>query len=120
MSEEKKTVAEILYQNRTFVLVMLGVPVFGMAIAFGIILWKQPDNMIKVLAVIFFLAVQYVLMMFFWSKRVELLAKKDAAKKLEDESMSDSDVEEYSEGKAVLKPEEERLFPSEKESDSTQ
>lgn len=120
LSETKKTVAEVLNQNRTFVLVMLGVPVFGMAIAFGIILWKQPDNMIKVLAVIFFVAVQYVLMMFFWSKRVALLAKKDAAKKLEAESMTDSDSEEDSEGGEVLKPEEERLFPSEKESDAPQ
>jgi len=120
LSETKKTVAEVLNQNRTFVLVMLGVPVFGMAIAFGIILWKQPDNMIKVLAVIFFLAVQYVLMMFFWSKRVALLAKKDAEKKLEVESMTDSDVEEDSGGGEVLKPEEERLFPSEKESDAPQ
>ena len=120
LSETKKTVAEVLNQNRTFVLVMLGVPVFGMAIAFGIILWKQPENMIKVLAVIFFVAVQYVLMMFFWSKRVALLAKKDAAKKLEVESMTDSDSEEDSEGGEVLKPEEERLFPSEKESDAPQ
>ncbi len=120
LSEEKKTVAEILYQNRTFVLVMLGVPVFGMTIAFGIILWKQPDNMIKVLAVIFFLAVQYVLMMFFWSKRVELLAKKDAAKKLEDEPRTGSEVEEFSGGEGVLQPEEERVFPSEKESDALQ
>jgi len=120
LSETKKTVAEVLYQNRIFVLVMLGVPVFGMAIAFGIILWKQPDNMIKVLAVIFFLAVQYVLMMFFWSKRVELLAKKDSAKKLEEESRASSEVEEFNGGKEVLQPEEERVFPSEKESDDPQ
>ena len=59
-------------------------------------------------------------MMFFWSKRVALLAKKDAAKKLEAESMTDSDSEEDSEGGEVLKPEEERLFPSEKESDAPQ
>lgn len=97
---------------------MLGVPVFGMAIAFGIILWKQPDNMIKVLAVIFFLAVQYVLMMFFWSKRVEILAKKDEARKFEEKSRPDSNVEEYSGGENVLQPEEERVFPSEKNTGS--
>lgn len=77
MTEKKKTLAQILYENRTFVLIMLGVPVFGMAIAFGIILLKQPENMIKVLAVIFFLAVQYILMMFFWMKRVETLAHRE-------------------------------------------
>ncbi len=113
MSEAKKTVAQILHENRTFVLIMLGVPVFGMAVAFGIILWKQPDNMIKVLAVIFFLAVQYVLMMFFWSKRVEVLAKKDEAKREEETNDQNPIVEEFPDGEGVLKPEEERVFPSE-------
>lgn len=115
MSEVKKTVAQILHENRTFVLIMLGVPVFGMAVAFGIILWKQPDNMIKVLAVIFFLAVQYVLMMFFWSKRVELLAKKDEVKQEEEKEEQVQNVQEYSEGERVLKPEEKRVFPTEDE-----
>lgn len=115
LSEAKKTIAQILHENRTFVLIMLGVPVFGMAIAFGIIFWKQPDNMVQVLAVIFFLAVQYVLMMFFWSKRVELLAKNDGEKQEELTSENIQNVEEYSEGKGVLKPEEERVFPTEDE-----
>lgn len=112
MSEAKKTLAQILHENRTFVLIMLGVPVFGMAIAFGIIYWKQPDNMIQVLAVIFFLAVQYVLMMYFWSKRVELMAKKDEEKQSESEPES-CDVDEFSKGEGVLKPEEERVLPVE-------
>lgn len=121
LSEAKKTVAQILHENRTFVLIMLGVPVFGMAVAFGIILWKQPDNMIKVLAVIFFLAVQYILMMFFWSKRVEVLAKKDEEKKLEDSEEHETgesqdaipEVNEFKQGNNVLKPDEERIFSSE-------
>lgn len=116
MSEAKKTVAQILHENRTFVLIMLGVPVFGMAVAFGIILWKQPDNMIKVLAVIFFLAVQYIIMMFFWSKRVELLAEKDEAKQEDESGEPNLDVEENSDGEGVLKPEEERVLPTAEES----
>ena len=93
----------------------LGVPVLGMALAFGIIYWKQPDNMIQVLAVIFFLAVQYIVMMYFWAKRVEILAKKDEEKQ-KTEKLETGDVEEYSKGDKVLKPEEERIFPTEEES----
>ena len=120
MSEEKQDIIEVLYQNRKLVLVVLAVPVFGMAIASAIILWKQPDNMITVMAVIFFIAVQYVLMMFFWSKRVEILAKKEEEKKVLEIPPSDQDVEEFTEGEDVLLPEEERMFPSKKESDAPQ
>lgn len=119
LSEEKKDIIEVLYQNRKLVLAVLAVPVFGMAIASAIILWKQPDNLITVMAVIFFVAVQYVLMMFFWSKRVEILAKKEEEKKHEEKSPSDSSVEAFIKGGDVLLPEEERVFPSKKESEST-
>ncbi len=115
MSETKKTMPTILYENRTFVLTMLGVPVFGMAIAFVIIYWKKPDNMITALAVIFFLAVQYILMMFFWLKRVESLAKRDAEKELEITPEPDSNIKDLSGSEKVLLPEEERVFPSDKE-----
>ncbi|MCB2173317.1 hypothetical protein KQH65_11315 [archaeon] len=37
MSDEKLSLADILHKNRSFVLAMLGVPVFGMAIAAGLI-----------------------------------------------------------------------------------
>ncbi len=65
LSEEKKDIIDVLYQNRNLVLAVLAVPIFGMAIASVIIYWKQPDNIITVMAVIFLIAVQYVLMMFF-------------------------------------------------------
>ena len=119
MSEEKKDIIDVLYENRNLVLVILAVPLFGMAIASVIIYWKQPDNMITVMAVIFFIAVQYVLMMFFWSKRVEILAKKGRDTKLQEKTPSDPDIEEFSERKDVLQPEEERVFPSKKDKDST-
>ena len=94
---------------------MLGVPVFGMAIAFGIVLFRQPDNMIKVLAVIFFLAVQYILMMFFWMKRVETLAKRKEKTEQEYSDDTDTDVESFTISENVLKPEEERIFPVDSE-----
>ena len=115
MSEEKKTLAQILHQNRNFVLTMLGVPVIGMALAFIIIYWKKPDNMLIALAVIFFLAVQYVLMMFFWMKRVETLALREETKKQVNSEDTDSEVNPYTSGENVLKPEEERVFPIEEE-----
>lgn len=120
LSEEKLDTIEVLYQNRRLVLAILAVPVFGMAIATAIILWKQPNNMITVLAVIFFIAVQYVLMMFFWSKRVEILGKKEEEKRLAKKSLPGQDVEEFTEGEDVLLPEEERVFPSKKETDDSQ
>jgi hypothetical protein len=94
---------------------MLGVPVFGMAIAFGIVLFRQPDNMIKVLAVTFFLAVQYILMMFFWMKRVETLAKRKEKTEQEYSDDADNDVEHFTSSENVLKPEEERIFPVDRE-----
>jgi len=55
-----------------------------MAIAFVLILYKNPDNKLLVLGVIFFIAVQYIITMFFWAKKVEKLAassKNDLPKK---------------------------------------
>ena len=115
MSEKKKSVAQILHQNRNFVLTMLGVPVFGMALAFVIIYWKKPDNMIMVLAVIFFLSVQYVIMMFFLMKRIEILSERDEEKDAEEANKSPSEVDQYASGENVLKPEEERVFPTDEE-----
>lgn len=110
MSDEKLSLADILYKNRSFVLAMLGVPVLGMAIAAGLIIYKKPDNMIVVLGVILFVAVQYLMTMFFWMKRVEKLAKKEPAEKEEvpervpvEPMVVDSDM--------VLTPEEKRVLP---------
>jgi len=110
MSDEKLSLADILHKNRSFVLAMLGVPVFGMAIAAGLIIYKKPDNMIVVLGVILFVAVQ----MFFWMKRVEKLAKKKPKEKEEPSERVPVDpmVVDSSE---VLTPEEKRVLPVEDE-----
>ena len=111
MSKEKLSLAEILYKNRTFVLAMLGVPVIGMIIAFIIILYKAPDNMLLALAVIFFLCVQYVLMMFFWMKKVETLVNKE---KIPDSGIEERPAVVYhmtTSSDIILAPEEERVLP---------
>ncbi|MCW4014457.1 MAG: hypothetical protein NWF07_15925 [Candidatus Bathyarchaeota archaeon] len=110
MSDEKLSLADILYKNRSFVLAMLGVPVFGMAIAAGLIIYIKPDNMIVVLGVILFVAVQYIMTMFFWMKRVEKLAKNKTPEKKEViETSSAKPI--VAEVEGVLEPEEKRVFP---------
>lgn len=114
MSSDKPSLAEILHKNRSLVLAVLGVPVLGMALAFILILYKRPNNMLIALAVIFFIAVQYSVMMFFWAKRVEVLAQKSKQKK---EILKSHMDEFYYEGapqidySIILAPEEERIFP---------
>lgn len=114
MSSDKPSLAEILHKNRSLVLAVLGVPILGMALAFILILYKRPNNMLIALAVIFFIAVQYSVMMFFWTKRVEVLAQKSKQKK---EILKSHMDEFYYEGvpqidySIILAPEEERIFP---------
>ena len=115
VSQEKPSLAEILHKNRVFVLAMLGVPVIGMALAFVIVLYKKPDNMLITLAVTFFLAVQYILMMFFWMKRVEKLATQEKQDILDAEEIEPTDVELITDRtEEMLAPEEERVLPAEK------
>jgi hypothetical protein len=119
VNQEKPSLAEILHKNRTFVLVILGVPVLGMALAFVLILYKKPDNMLIVLAVIFFIAVQYIMMMFFWTKKVETLSQKKKQTNLSDSNSlvegETFDVETLeANDETILAPEEERIFPTEK------
>ena len=115
MSEEKPSLADILYKNRTFVLAMLGVPVIGMALAFVLVLYKKPDNMLITLAVTFFLAVQYVLLMFFWMKRVEKLATQQKQNTETLEVMEPLDIEPVdARTEKMLAPEEERVLPEKK------
>lgn len=108
------TLADVLYKNRKLVLAMLGVPVLGMAIAAGLIIYKQPSNMIVALGVILFVAIQYIMTMFFWMKRVEKLANKKTS---EEEIISASaHVEPIQvDPSEVLAPEEKRVFPVDEE-----
>jgi positive regulator of sigma E activity len=114
MSEEKPTLADVLFKNRKLVLAMLGVPVFGMLIAAGLIIYTQPSNMIVALGVILFVGIQYIMMMFFWMKRVEKLAKnKTTEKEIIIEEMAVEPV--MFDADEVLEPEEKRVLPVDKE-----
>jgi uncharacterized membrane protein YcjF (UPF0283 family) len=119
LNKEKPSLAQVLDANRSLVMVLLGVPVIGMIIAVILILYKRPDNAIVALGVILFIAVQYIIMMFFFMKRVESLAKKKAE---QDEAIGE-DVVKVNVGEiegigveknTQLIPEEERIFDIEK------
>ena len=115
VSEEKPSLAQVLHKNRTFVLAILGVPVIGMALAFVIVLYKKPNNMLITLAVTFFLAVQYILLMFFWMKRVEKMATDEQQDPQETKEKEPAEVELITNRtEKMLAPEEERVFPEEK------
>ncbi len=114
MSDEKLSLADVLYKNRKLVLAILGVPVLGIVIAAGLIYYLKPDNMVVALGVILFVGIQYIMIMFFWMKRVEKMAK----------NPSDETVEQIVkipvapitvDPETVLAPEEKRVLPVEKE-----
>lgn len=112
MSNEKKSFAEYLHERRKIVLIILGMPVFGMAIASLLILYLRPDNILIVLGVIIFLAVQYLLTMFLWTKKVEQLANRAKNKdNLDKSELVSIDVETTE--VTILNPEEKRILPIE-------
>jgi len=96
-------------------MVLLGVPVFGMLIAVALILYKRPDNTAVALGVILFVAVQYILMMFFFMKRVESLAKKRTEEAMADKVSIHESIEEIQIVSRIdqLLPEEKRIFDAE-------
>ena len=95
-------------------LAILGLPVVGMTIAFALIIYKRPDNMMIALAVIFFLAVQYIVMIYFFMKRIDSMTN---------QKNEDSEIEADKESSVVdqniigtenmLAPEEKRVLPEE-------
>ena len=75
MAEEKPSIAEVLDANRRFIYALLATPYLGMTIAVGLIWYRKPSNMYVAIGVIFFLMVQYTVIIFFMIKRIDRLAK---------------------------------------------
>ena len=127
MSKEKPSISQVLAANRSFVMVLLGVPIIGMLIAVVLILYKRPESTVLALGVIFFIAVQYIIMMYLFMKRVESQARKktEQAESLEkpvQDSVEDSNTEttetpteQYPSNRDQLLTEEQRIFDTEKE-----
>ena len=76
LNNEKPKLSDVLAANRFIIIVLLGLPIIGMLIAAGLIIYKKPDNMVVVLGVITFVGIQYIIMMFFFMKRVEGMTNK--------------------------------------------
>ena len=87
-----------------------------MLIAVVVIYIKKPNNMGVVFGVILFVAVQYILMMFFLMKKVEAMAEKDdTARNMEIKGKPKLPEDEIKEGDDQLDPEEKRIFPVEED-----
>lgn len=66
-------------RHRKLFIMVLMMPVTGMAAVIPIVIWKAPKNMLIVVAVTFFLMVQYTLTIFFMIKKIDRLTE-DALK----------------------------------------
>lgn len=60
-------------KNRSALLAILMLPVFGMAISIPLIIWKAPKNMGVALGIIVVLIAQYTLLVRWISKRIDQL-----------------------------------------------
>jgi hypothetical protein len=76
LNNEKPKLSDVLDANRSIVMALLGLPVIGMLIAAGLIIYKKPDNMVVVLGVITFVGIQYIIMIYFFMKKAEVMASK--------------------------------------------
>jgi hypothetical protein len=65
------TFKETMRKYRTYIIALLMFPVTGMVVALGIVAWRPPKNVVLVVAVIFFLMVQYAVTVFFIMKRID-------------------------------------------------
>ncbi len=60
-------------KNRSALLAILMLPVFGMAISIPLSIWKAPKNMGVALGIIVVLMAQYTLLVWWRSKRIDQL-----------------------------------------------
>jgi membrane glycosyltransferase len=60
-------------KNRSALLAILMLPVFGMAISIPLIIWKAPKNMGVALGIIVVLMAQYAVLVWWISKRIDQL-----------------------------------------------
>jgi len=81
LTKEKPGLTEILEANRRFIYALLMMPIAGMIIAVGLIIYKKPNNMLVALGVIGFLMVQYGFTIYFFIQRLNKISNKESEKK---------------------------------------
>jgi hypothetical protein len=72
---ENKDFKTVLKKNRRILLAILMLPVIGMLIAIPLIMWKAPQSLLVAGGVIAFLLVQYLLLVWWISKKIEQIIK---------------------------------------------
>lgn len=75
MSDPQK-MKEGIIKNRTILLVILMMPVMGMAISIPLIMWKKPESAMVALPIIGFLIIQYSLLVLWISRKMKQLTAK--------------------------------------------
>ena len=75
MSESQK-IKDSISKNRTILLVILMMPVIGMAISIPLIIWKKPGSTMVAIPIISFLILQYSLLVLWISKKMKQLTVK--------------------------------------------
>ena len=73
MSDSHKII-DSLEKYRTILLVILMMPVIGMAISIPLILWKKPESTMVAIPIIGFLIVQYSLLVLWISRKMKKLS----------------------------------------------
>jgi phosphotransferase system glucose/maltose/N-acetylglucosamine-specific IIC component len=86
-------------KHRKVFIAVLMMPVIGMIAVIPIVIWRAPKNMVLVVALTFFLIVQYTVTIFFMIKRIDRLTQ-DALEK------TTQNIEPESPGNNLLPPEE--------------
>jgi hypothetical protein len=66
---------DMMIKNRKLILAILLVPVFGMAIAIPLIIWKAPANMTVVIGITILLIAQYSLLVLWINRKMNQLVK---------------------------------------------
>jgi len=74
MSESKDFIS-ILKQNQKVLLAILMLPIMGMIIALLLITWRLPERIMVAGGVIVFLMVQYLILIWWISKKMNQLTK---------------------------------------------
>jgi len=68
---------DVLREKRRQFLAVLLLPIVGMLIALVLIIMKRPDNLPLIIAVVFFLMVQYGVTVVYINSRMEKAARED-------------------------------------------
>ena len=75
MSDPQNSKESIL-KNRTILLVILMMPVMGMAISIPLIMWKKPESTMVAIPIIGFLIIQYSLLVLWISRKMKQITVK--------------------------------------------